>query len=299
MNTSHFLQLIVLSALWGGSFLFIRLAVPDLGPVWLVWLRVLAGALFLLGAAALWRRRLQFSGNVQHFLILGVMNTALPFVLFSIAAKSLTASLLSIINSTAPLWGVLFGVLLTRQTPGVKTLAGLAAGSTGVAILVLRDASLNLHGDWQPILAAVLAPVCYGLSSHYARLRTGHIEPFAVAHGSMWGAFTWCLPALWFVPIPAGGDFLSIPSGTWWAALALGILCTGLAYLIYFRLVRDIGAASALTVTFLIPLFGILWGALFLNEPITFNTVLGAGFVLVGTSLVTGFNPINLVRRRA
>ena len=296
MTPTHFLQLIILGALWGASFLFIRLSVPEFGPVWLVWSRVLAGALFLLGAAALLRRALHMQGNVRHFLILGFLNTALPFFLFSIAAKSLTASLLSIINSTAPLWGVVFGIALTRKMPGWKTLAGLLAGSTGVAILVLRDsAALAADTGW-PVLAAVLAPVCYGLSSHYARLKTTHIEPFAVAHGSMWGAFACCLPALFFAPLPAG-HFSAISPGALGAALALGILCTGLAYLIYFRLIRDIGAASALTVTFLIPLFGILWGVLFLGEPFTATTLLGATFVLLGTGLVTGFNPLTLIRR--
>ena len=296
MNSSHFLQLIVLGALWGASFLFIRMAVPELGPVWLVMLRVLAGALFLLGTAALLRRSLQVKGNTRHFLVLGLLNTALPFVLFSYAAQSLTASLLSIINSTAPLWGVVIGIVLTRQAPAARTLAGLAAGSSGVALLVMRDASALAAGSWLPMLAAVLAPFCYGISSHYARLRTAHLEPFAVAHGSMWGAFACSVPALFLVPLPAGGDFAAISHGTLWAALALGILCTGLAYLIYFRLIRDIGAASALTVTFLIPLFGILWGALFLGEAITANTLLGAAFVLLGTALVTGFNPLALLR---
>lgn len=295
MTSSHFIQLIILGALWGASFLFIRMAVPEFGPVWLVWVRVLVAALFLVGAAAFLRRRLQIPGNALHYLILGFLNTALPFVLFSFAAKSLTASLLSIINSTAPLWGVIFGILLTRKAPTVKTMAGLAAGTTGVAILVLRDASALATGAWFPVLAAVLAPMCYGMSSHYARLKTAHIDPFAVAHGSMWGAFTCCLPALLFAPLPVGGDFAAISHSALWAALALSVFCTGLAYLIYFQLIRDIGAASALTVTFLIPLFGILWGSLFLGEAITISTLLGATFVLLGTALVTGFNPLRLI----
>lgn len=297
MKPVHFLLLILLGALWGASFLFIRLSVAELGPVWLVWLRVLAGALFLLGAATLMRRSLQMGGNGRHFLILGLLNTALPFVLFSFAAKSLTASLLSIINSTAPLWGVVFGIALTRQLPGLRTLCGLAAGSTGVAVLVSGDASALAANSWLPVLAAVCAPVCYGMASHYARLRTAHIEPFAVAHGSMWGAFACTLPALAFSPLPAG-EWSAISQGTLWSALALGVLCTGLAYLIYFQLIRDIGAASALTVTFLIPLFGILWGALFLGEAVTANTFVGAAFVLAGTALVTGFNPLALLRTR-
>lgn len=298
MNTSHFIQLIILGALWGASFLFIRISVADFGPVWLVTVRVLCGALFLLGAGLLLKRAVEMKGNLRHYFWLGLLNTALPFVLFSFAAKSLTASLLSIINSTAPLWGVVFGIVLTRQAPSARVLAGLAAGSSGVLILVLHDASALTAGSPLPVLAAVLAPFCYGIASHYARLKTSHISPMAVAHGSMWGAFVCTLPALLFARLPAG-EFSAISPGVLASAAALGVLCTGLAYLIYFRLVRDIGAASALTVTFLIPLFGILWGAFFLGEPVSANTLLGAAFVLLGTGLVTGFNPLTLLGRKS
>lgn len=298
MKPNHFFQLIVLGALWGASFLFIRLAVAEFGPVWLVTVRVVCGALFLLGAGLLLKRAIEIKGNLRHYCWLGLLNTALPFVLFSYAAQTLTASLLSIINSTAPLWGVVFGIALTRKMPTPRILAGLAAGSSGVMLLVLRDSAALSAGSPLPVLAAVMAPFCYGIASHYARLKTAHISPLAVAHGSMWGAFACTLPALFFVPLPAGGHFAALDSGALAAAVALGILCTGLAYLIYFRLVRDIGAASALTVTFLIPLFGILWGALFLAEAVTVYTFIGAGMVLLGTALVTGFNPLALLRRQ-
>lgn len=296
MNATHFFQLIFLAALWGASFLFIRIAVPEFGPFWLVWARVLAGGLFLFATAALLRRRLPVRGNTPHFLALGFLNTALPFVLFSFAAESLSASLLSIINSTAPLWGVVFGIALSRRLPAASVAAGLVAGCLGVALLVTRDTSALAANSALPIAAAVLAPLCYGLASHYARLRTGHLEPFAVANGSMWGALACCLPALFFVAPPAGSELAAYSGRALWAALALGVLCTGLAYLIYFRLIRDIGAASALTVTFLIPLFGILWGALFLDEAVSAATLVGAAFVLLGTALVTGFNPLLLLR---
>ncbi|HPT51117.1 MAG TPA: DMT family transporter [Accumulibacter sp.] len=295
MKTAHFLQLIVLGALWGASFLFTRIAVPVLGPVWLVSARVLAGALFLLAAGAFLRRAVEVKGNLGHFFCLGLLNTALPFLLFSYAATALTASLLSIINSTAPLWGMLVGIVLTRQAPSWRVLGGLAAGLVGVAVLVLRDPAALAAKSALPVVAALVAPVCYGIASHYARLQTTHVSPMAVAHGSMWGAFLCLLPVVLVTPLPVPAAALDV--GILASALALGVLCTGVAYQIYFRLVRDIGAASALTVTFLIPLFGILWGAVFLNEAINGSTFVGAAFVLLGTALVTGFNPLALSRQ--
>lgn len=295
MKTTHFLQLILLGALWGGSFLFTRLAVPELGPPWLVAVRVLTGALFLLGVGVMLRSAFELKGNLRHYFCLGFLNTALPFVLFSYAATTLTASLLSIINSTAPLWGVSFGILLTRQLPSARVIGGLAAGLAGVTLLVLRDPAALAAGSPLPVVAALVAPVCYGLASHYARLRTLHVAPMAVAHGSMWGALLCLLPVLSISSRPTSA---TVSGGGLAAALALGVLCTGLAYQIYFRLVREIGAASALTVTFLIPLFGILWGALFLQEAVSSTTFVGAAFVLLGTALVTGFNPLALRSQR-
>jgi drug/metabolite transporter (DMT)-like permease len=296
VKPSDFLQLIALSAIWGASFLFTRIAVPALGPAWLVTARVLSGALFLAATAYFLRRALQACGNLQHFLVLGVLNTALPFLLFAFAAQSLSASLLSIFNSTAPLWGAVIGIGLSRQLPAGRTLLGLLAGCAGVSLLVLKDASAAASladGSLLPVLAAIGAPLCYGLASHYARTQTAHLEPLAVAHGSMWGATICLLPTLAGAAVPA------VPgAGIAAAALALGIVCTGLAYAIYFRLVRDVGATSALTVTFLIPLFGIVWGVLFLDEPFTGATFLGAAIVLCGTALVTGFNPASLLRLR-
>jgi drug/metabolite transporter (DMT)-like permease len=296
MKPSDFLQLVVLGAIWGASFLFTRIAVPALGPTWLVGVRIGSGALFLLGTALLLRRSLAGSGrtvdNLRHYAILGFFNTGFPFLLFAYAATTLTASLLSILNSTAPIWGAVIGAAMTRTLPVPRVLLGLAAGTTGVALLVLKDASAAGAGSMLPVLAGIAAPFCYGLASHYARLRTGHLEPMTVAHGSMWGALACLAPTFAVAEVPAMPG-----AGVGAAALALGVFCTGLAYLMYFKLVKNVGATSALTVTFLIPAFGILWGVLFLGEDFGPATVLGATIVLVGTALVTGFNPLTMFAR--
>ena len=294
MKPSDFLQLVILGAIWGASFLFTRIAVPTLGPAWLVGIRIGSGALFLLVAALVLRRALAGSGrtadNLRHYLVLGFFNTGLPFLLFAYAATTLTASLLSILNSTAPIWGALIGAAMTQSLPSARVLAGLAAGTAGVALLVAKDASAAQAATALPVLAALAAPFCYGLASHYARLKTTHLEPMAVAHGSMWGALACLVPVLLAADVPATPG-----PGVAFSALALGVLCTGLAYLMYFRLVKNVGATSALTVTFLIPLFGILWGVLFLDEPFGPSVLAGGAAVLVGTALVTGFNPVGLL----
>ena len=298
MTSTHFLYLILLGAIWGGSFLFTRIGIADLGTAWLVMMRVFLGASFLLLAALVFRRSLSLREHWRHWFFLGSMNTAVPFLLFAYGAHELSASLLSIINSTAPMWGVAIGAVLTRGLPGRREIAGLAVGSTGVALLVLRDPTALQASSALPVISALLAPLCYGISSHYARRFTSQLPPFSVALGSQWAAVICVLPLLAFSLQPAVGSFAAVPVGTWWAALALGVLCTGIAYLIFFKLIREIGAPSTLTVTFLIPLFGILWGALFLGEPVSPGTFVGAACVLLGTAWVTGFSPTRLWQKR-
>ena len=285
MSAASLAQLIVLSALWGSSFLFMRIAAPVLGPAMLMETRVLLAALFLFGVAQIGRREVQWRSRWKHYLILGLFNSALPFLLFAYAAISLSASMLAILNATAPIWGSLIAVLWLRKPLSGKSLAGLMLGIAGVALLVGFDRVSMQPGAGLAIAAALAASCSYSIASTYAH-RAEVVPPFANAHGSMWAATLIIAPTLPFFPIIQAPSFDVIL-----AVLALGLLCTGIAYLIYFRLIREIGAASALTVTFLIPVFGVLWGYLFLDEVIGWHTFAGAAIVLLGTALVTGFSP--------
>lgn len=293
MDAASFIRLVVLSAIWGGSFLFLRIAAPVLGPVVLAALRAAFAALFLLIVALTLRRPLDASRHWKHFLILGLFNSALPFLLFSFAAQTLTASVMSILNATAPIWGAIIGAVWMRQSPSGKTVLGLLLGVAGVSLLVGGDQLSVQPGATTAIAAALLAAFFYGIATNYAKTATA-VEPFANAHGSMWAAAILIAPATPFSPLIA-----SPGAGAMAAALALGVVCSGMAYLLYFRLIKDVGATSALTVTFLIPVFGVLWGSLFLSEAVRWNTIVGAGIIIVGTALVTNFNPLALMRREA
>jgi drug/metabolite transporter (DMT)-like permease len=285
MTTANFLRLLLLAAIWGGSFLFMRIGAPVLGPAVLIEYRVLFAALFLALVGLVLRRSLHLRANWKHYLMLGFFNSALPFFLFAYGARTLTASVLSVLNATAPMWGALLGALWTRQAITLRTGLGLLLGTAGVALLVGFDDVSARPGAAVAIAAALLAALCYGIASLYAKSAKS-VEPFANAHGTMWAAALFVLPALPFFPAPA-----SPTPGVWAAVLALGVLCSGIAYLIYFRLIAEVGPTSALTVTFLNPVFGILWGALFLGEAVGWHTLAGSAIVLVGTALVTGFVP--------
>lgn len=293
MSSANLFQLLSLAAIWGASFLFMRVAVPALGPAWLIEARVLLGALLLWAVARTLRLRLDVRKQWRHFLVLGLFNTALPFLFFAYAARTLPASLLSILNATGPIWGALIAALWQRSPLRPRAALGLLLGVAGVALLMGADPATLQPGAGWAIAATLGATFCYGLASNYARVAPT-AGPLANAHGSMWAAVLWLAPLLAWAPMPA------IPSpGVLGAVLGLGLVCTGVAYQLYFRLVADIGAAPALTVGFLIPLFGVLWGWLFLAEPVGWHTLVGGVVVVVGTALATGFDPRSLRARNA
>ncbi len=281
-------ELVALGALWGASFLFMRIGAPEFGPLPLVFLRVGLATLPLLALLA-WRG--QLAALRQHawpLVVVGIGNSALPFTLFTLGALALQAGLLGIFNATAPLWAAVIAWAWLGERPAPSRLLGLALGFAGVLYLGWDSASLKPgeHGI-SPALAigaAVAATFCYGWTVNYTRQRLAGVPPLVVAAGSQLAAAVAVAPAaLWLWPAAA-------PSGrAWTAAVVLALACTGLAYLLYFRLIAQLGAAQAIAVTYLIPLFAMAWGWLVLGETVTLPMAIGGTVVLLGTALATGF----------
>ena len=292
MSTASLLRLFTLAALWGGSFLFMRIAANPLGPSVLIEARVFFAAMTLLVLSWYLKKQLKFIANAKHFFILGLFNTALPFLLFAYAAQFLNASSLAILNSTAPIWAAIIAAVLTKTGLAKNVIIGLCFGVVGVVILMGWEAANIGENAMLPILAAIAAALSYAIATNYAK-HAPRVEAFDNAHGSMWASVVIVLPLLPFFPIR------EVPSmDIYGAVILLGVACTGLAYLLYFRLVADLGASSALSVTFLIPVFGILWGYIFLDEAIAINTIAGTFLVVTGTMFVTGYYPNALFKKK-
>ncbi|WP_104047043.1 DMT family transporter [Vibrio jasicida] len=292
MTAASFFRLLCLAAIWGGSFLFMRVAANTFGPAYLIEFRVGFAAIALLLISIYLKKKLSFTAHTKHFFIIGLFNSAVPFLLFAYAAQTLNASTLAILNSTAPIWGALIGFVWYRSPLTAKAILGMMIGIGGVAVLVGLDSSIIGREATLPIGASLMASFSYGIATNYTK-NAPQVPAFDNAHGSMWAAVIWVLPLLPFLPMRAEPTSIE-----WSSVVALGVVCTGLAYLLYFRLVSEIGPASALTVTFLVPVFGILWGYLVLDEPVGFNTIIGTILVLSGTMLVTGFSPAAMLAKR-
>jgi len=271
--------LILLAALWGGSFLFMRIAAPVLGPVWLIALRVLIAGLVLL-PLLLQRRQLRLLREYGGRLLwVGFVSSALPFTLLAYSSLELTAGLTSILNATVPIFAVLIGMAIYAEARDMRRLAGVALGFVGVLVLV----GLPQAGTSPPILSVatgLAAAVSYVFGANFAKRRLSQVPTIVFVTGSQLGAAVFLLPLMPFFPPPATPDALVVA-----AVLALAVLSTALAFVIYFQLIREVGPTRTLTVTYLIPVFAFAWGALLLDEQITLGVLFGGALVLSGVAL--------------
>jgi len=282
MTLADTARLVALAAIWGAAFIFLRVVAPVLGPAWTAELRVLFGGLALLA----WFRVIGFDPDFRRhwraYTAVGTINSALPFSMFGFAAMHLPASIMAILNSTSPMFGMLFGALFAGERVTPAKLGGLAAGAGGVALVVQPGGFETGPMFGWAIAAALGACACYGMTGIVIRRLGKDAPPRGVAAGNQLAAACVLLPLLPFVP-PSGAPDLLVAANM----LALAVLASGVAYLLYFRLIADVGALRALTVTFLIPVFGTFWGWLFLNETLPAAAFAGAALIITGTILVT------------
>ena len=282
VKAADYARLALLAALWGAAFVFLRVAAPVLGPIWTAEFRVLIGGLVLLA----WFRLTGFDAalrpHARFYLLIGTVNIAIPFALYSYAAMHAPASLLSIVNSTAPIFGLAWSAAFRDERVTGRKAAGLALGIAGVA-LIARPVTGEQDPQLGWALAAALAACCaYGIVGVLMKRFSSGATPRGMAAGNQLAAALVLLPLLPVAPPLAAPTPLVIAN-----LLALAVIASGVAFLLYFRLIADVGATRALTVTYLIPLFGVLWGWLFLGETVPAAALAGGALILAGTALVT------------
>jgi drug/metabolite transporter (DMT)-like permease len=288
VRLADLLRLLVLAAIWGASFLFMRIVAPVLGSMPTAFFRASFGMLGLLAILLLMRVDWDFRGKLKHCLVLGVINAGLPSAMYCLAALVLPAGYSAILNATTPMMGVLIGMLFFAEALTLSKAAGVALGLFGVGVLtrtgpVQFDLTLLLGAA-----ACLVATTCYGFAGFLTRRwigQQGGLDNRLTAFASLCGASLFLLPLF-------GGALILQPPASWggtevWLSLAgLGLVCTAYAYVLYFRLLSDIGPIKASTTTFLIPPFGVLWGALLLDEPLSWAYLYGGVLIAVALWLV-------------
>lgn len=293
MQSRHFLQLVFLSAVWGASFPLIRIAAPAFGPLPMACLRCALAALVLAALMRITRQAWPAREHWRGMLLLALLTLVGPFVLFNWAGLVLPAGYSAVLNATAPLFGVLAGAMFGAERLTRRKLAGCAIGIGGVALLVrlgpvVPDARVLLA-----VIACVSASACYGFGSILMKRATlAHDALPASAAVHIAGAAILLLPAATQAPA------IQLRTDAAIALLVLGTLTSGFMYWLSMRLMREISASAATSSAFMIPMFGVAWGGLFLGEPFTPGMIPGVALVLVACAFVTGFNPLAAWRSR-
>ena len=293
MRPQDLARLVALAALWGGSYLFMRFAVPYFGPVALIEVRVAIAGVVLAAFVYAAQGEIGWKRHWPGYLFVGSVGLALPFVLIAQGLTAIDASTAAILNALSPLFATVVAALWIGERVTVAKAAGIALCLMGTAVLV----------GWTPtpmtakqLLAAgccVLATALYGYTIVFTKVKLKGAKPMATSAGTLLVAALTLLPFT-----PHDGRYASAPFAAWMAALGLALLSTAFAFILYYRLIADVGPVKAITVTLLVPIFGMVWGVLFLHEPVTAGRLAGCAIILAGCSLILGLAPLPLLNGR-
>ena len=287
MRPQDLARLVALAALWGGSYLFMRYAVPHLGTVLMIEMRVaiaglaLAALIYATGGAIGWRE------HWRAFAFVGAVGMALPFVLIAQALTVIDASTAAILNALSPLFASIVAAAWIRDPVTPAKAAGIALCIVGTAVLVGWTPAAMTARELLAAAMSVAATALYGYTIVYTKVKLKGASPMGTSAGTLLMAALVLLP---FTPMDR--DLGAVPAMAWWAVLGLAVASTTIAYLLYYRLIADVGPVKAITVTLLVPVFGMLWGVLFLGEPLTPGRIAGCAIILAGCSLILGLLPL-------
>jgi len=282
MTIKQLVLLLFISALWGGSFIFMKILTPVFGPVMTSSFRLLIASGFLYVYFLVTKHKIIWRQSLKFFVIVGILNSAIPFVMYSFASSYIDASLSVILNSTSPMFGAVFGFIILKEKLNLSKSIGLIIGSFGVFIVssfTIFNGSINTY---LAIAACIIAAMLYGYSGNYVKKNVQHLDSKTLTFGSLLFGGLSLLPFSFFHGIEGTIDYKIIL-----LFIFFGVMSTAVTYIIYYKLIKEIGAMKALTVTYLMPIFGVLWAYLFLNEIPSVNIYIGSVVILFGVFLVT------------
>ena len=283
MRSQDLARLVALGAMWGGSYLFMRVAVPHLGSALMIELRVLVAGVLLAIALFAGGRRPDWRRHWRAWLFAGVVGTAVPFMLIAEAVRTIDASTAAILNALVPLFTTMVAALWIRDRITPPKAAGILLSLAGTGVLVGWTPTPMSAGELLAASMSVTATILYGINIVFSRVHLRDAPPIATSAVSL------LLAALVLAPFtPLDRNLAAVPMSAWMAMLGLAIVSTTVAFIYYYRLIADIGPVKASTVTLLVPVFGMVWGVLFLGEPVTPGRVAGCAIILFGCSMILG-----------
>jgi drug/metabolite transporter (DMT)-like permease len=283
MRPADYARLVTLAALWGASYLFMRVAEPHVGSVAMVEGRTLVAGAMLLSFAAVTHQPVAFLRFWKHYLFIGAVAVAIPITLIGFALRDIDASTAAILNATSPLFSAVIASIWIHDRLTAPKVIGIALCIAGIAVLVGWTPRPMSYAELLACGMSVCASVLYGYSSVYTKVYLQDAPPMGVAAGaSMFAALLAAPFAPWqLLAAP-------VPAVAWLSVLGLGVLSTGIAFILYYRLIADVGPVRAMTVTLLVPVFGVFWGVLLLGERLTPGRILGGAIILLGCGLILG-----------
>ncbi|MFB5165170.1 DMT family transporter [Parageobacillus toebii] len=282
MNTKEISALFLLAALWGASFLFMRIASPVIGPVLTIELRVLIAGLVLLLYVWMFKKSIELKAYWKQYLIVGALNAAIPFTLIAAATLHLPASVAAILNSTTPLFTALVSQWFLHEPLYAKKWIGIGFGIVGVFALVgWSPVPLSMQTVFSALLS-ILAAFSYGCGGVYAKKAFTGVSSLSLSIGQQLGAAFVLIPlTVFYIPTKPVSPVVV------YSVLGLAVFCTAAAYLFYFYLLANVGPTKTLSVTFLVPVFGVIWGMIFLHEKITIGMIGGLAMILTSIFLMS------------
>ncbi len=295
MRPEDLARLVALAAMWGASYLFMRHAVPYFGPIAMIETRVLIAGLLLAGFVAVTGGTVGWRRHWRAYLFVGVIGLALPFVLIAQALLAIDASTAAILNALSPLFASVFAALWIRDPITPAKMAGIALCLAGTAVLVGWTPAPMSSRELVAAGLSVAATAVYGFTIVFTKVHLREASPMGTSAGTLLAAAAALLPLAVFAPPPQA--VASIPSTAWMAVLGLSVVSTTVAFILYYRLIADVGPVKAITVTLLVPIFGMIWGIAFLGEPLTPGRIAGCAIILAGCALILGL--LRVPSRRA
>jgi drug/metabolite transporter (DMT)-like permease len=283
MKSNHLIQLIILASIWGSSFLFTRIAVGEFGPIPLTFMRSCIASFTLLPILLISGQWPTFKKHWRHILVVGLISTALPFSFMNITTLYTSAGFSSIMNALTPIFSAIIAWLWLKEYLSIPAIIGIGLSFLGVLVMIMDKQSISTEYSLIPIFTGLCAAALYGLTGNYSRSFLTGVSPVAVSAGCQFFAALMLLPVAFYT-----WPEQTISLSSWGSAAVLGVLCTGIGYIMFFRLLDEAGVTKTMVVTYLVPVFAMTWGTLFLDEIITIQMLAGAAFILSGITLTTG-----------